>query len=725
MLDATEAPPARTGAGSLTWQSLPLASAIAIYGLTAAGLSPTLSLFLANAVHTAPVLIGLFFTARAAAGIVAGLATGWVSDRMRDRRVLLGLVGLGGAVGALCLALLRDYTWLLVTCVVFTSIGSGSFGQLFAYANESATARGRDVTAYSSMMRSVFSGAYVVGAPLSLSIMARYGFRPLYLGVAALTLASAVIGRWGLRRAPRKAIPAAVARERRTLRRVLRGASLPARAWLLLGVILALGTVNQMYGIDIALHVTKDLGRSAELVGWMLALAAAMEIPVMITAGRLAARVGSGRLVGLSAVLATVCYCLIPLVSSPDALLGVAALFGVWQGVALSIPMVMVQNESPGGVGTSSSIYGAAFGSAGLIAGAITGVTASAVGYGGVLWVCAGLSAVAVVLMLARFALARRTAGWPPSAPQPHPLRAQMRDQAGQGVLFLACEPTERRGRLRIRADGGTGQGTRHRDAGLQCQLDLPLVAQVLAQLPVEPLAYLVGPAQSGRPRVLHAHDRVGGVAGALRMAAHHRRAEQLAGRERLRVAGQRHPRAHIVRAGQPHLVQDRAEGVVVALGGAEDGEPAAGPQQPGGLHEPDLRVDPVKRRPRDDQVERGVRRVQILEGHRLERDSRPGQATLGDRDHERADVDGRYPETPGREGNGQLSRSAPDVEDGVADTGSGGGDDEVDKVIRVSRPRVLVKVGHAIEQFPLVPPLVAIRLGLRFRAHGKSIFDP
>jgi SET family sugar efflux transporter-like MFS transporter len=67
--------------------------------------------------------------------------------------------------------------------------------------------------------------------------------------------------------------------------------------------------------------------------------------------------------------------------------------------------MVMVQKESPGGVGTSSSLYGAAFGSAGLIAGAVTGVTAAAVGYGGVLWVCAGLSSIAAVLMLARRAL--------------------------------------------------------------------------------------------------------------------------------------------------------------------------------------------------------------------------------------------------------------------------------------------------------------------------------
>ncbi|MGH3298110.1 MAG: MFS transporter, partial [Trebonia sp.] len=410
----TRCPP--PAARSLALNSVPLTSAIGIFGLTTACLSPTLSLFLANAVHTAPFLIGLFFTVRAAAGIVAGLATGWLSDRMPDRRVLLGLVSLGGAAGALCLALLRDYALLLVTCVVFTSIGSGAFGQLFAYANEAATARGRDVTAFSSLMRSVFSAAYVIGAPLGLTIMARYGFRPLYLGVATLTLASAVIGRWGLRRAPRKAAadpvtPVTPVTERKGLWPVIRGSSLPGRVWLLLGVVLVLGTVNQMYSIDIALHVTKDLGRGPELVGWMLALAAAVEIPVMIAAGRAAARVGSGRLVGLSAVLATVSYCLIPLVSSPVTLLAVAALFGVWQGVALSIPMVMVQNESPGGVGTSSSVYGAAFGSAGLIAGAITGLTASAAGYGGVLWVCAGLSAVAILLMLARFWLGHLQSG--------------------------------------------------------------------------------------------------------------------------------------------------------------------------------------------------------------------------------------------------------------------------------------------------------------------------
>ncbi len=417
MPENPEARFARSAAHSLAVQSVPLAGSFAIYGLMTAGQNTTLSLFLVNAVHVAPFLVGMFFTARAASGMVAGLVTGWLSDRMRDRRVIICVASLAGAAGALSLALLRDYALLVVTGVVFASIGSGAFGQLFAYANEFATARGRDVTFYVSVMRSLFSAAYIVGPPLGLFIMAKYGFRPLYLGITGLSLASAVVARWGLRRAPQKVSPAArrSSRERGAVWRTIRSASMPARTWVLLGVVLVLSTVNQMFNIDISLHVTKDLGQSAQLVGWMLGLAAALEIPVMIAAGRVAMRIGRGRLVGMSAVLATVSFCLLPLAASPAALLGLAALNGIWQGVALSIPMVMIQDEIPGGVGISSSLYGAAFGSAQMIAGAVTGVTASALGYGNVFWVCAALSAIAALGMLARLALGRRT------RPQPLP----------------------------------------------------------------------------------------------------------------------------------------------------------------------------------------------------------------------------------------------------------------------------------------------------------------
>lgn len=157
-----------------------------------------------------------------------------------------------------------------------------------------------------------------------------------------------------------------------------------------------------MYNIDIALYVTRDLHLGAQLVGWMAGFGAALEIPVMIVAGRFADRVGKLRLVFAAAVGATVFFCLLPLAGSAPELLALQVLNAAWAAVALSIPMVMVQQESAGGAGASSALYSSAFMSSVLLAGAITGVTSTAVGYGNVFWVCAALSAAAGGLLLAR-----------------------------------------------------------------------------------------------------------------------------------------------------------------------------------------------------------------------------------------------------------------------------------------------------------------------------------
>jgi MFS transporter, SET family, sugar efflux transporter len=404
-----------TGVARL-WESLPLTSVIALYGLTSSFQNPTISLFLANAVHAGPFLIGLYFVARGAASIVVNQVVGRVSDQFSDRRVIIGLTGAFGVAGALCLAFFRDYALVLAACVIFLSVALAGFGQVFAYAKETALTRGGDYTAYTSALRAVFSAAWVIGPPVGLFLLARFGFGPLYLCTAVLSLGMALIGRWGLRAVADVGPPAAADLGPR--RRAL--PLLPARVWLLLAIIVVLSMVNQVYNIDISLHITKDLGHGPQLVGIMAGVTAGCEIPVMILAGRVADRVGKGRLLGASAVLATLAFCLLPFASSTAALLAMAALNGVWQAVALSMPIVMVQEEAPGGPGESAALYGSAFTSAGLLAGAVTGVTAAAVGYGNVFWVCAGLSAVAAGLTLARGAMpaasrpaARSPAGQP------------------------------------------------------------------------------------------------------------------------------------------------------------------------------------------------------------------------------------------------------------------------------------------------------------------------
>jgi MFS transporter, SET family, sugar efflux transporter len=388
---ATSAPSGRVKGGTA------LAAAVGLFGLINALQTTTLSLFLADAVHAGPLLIGLFFGMRAAASITASQAAGRLSDRLSRRRLVMLPASLAGVIAGVALAMIRNYPAVLLTGVVLLSASGVSFGQLFAYAREHATARARDATGFTSVLRAVFSGAWAGGPAAGLLVVAHYGFTPLYLSTAVLSLALAALSWWGLPdlRARRTAGPAAHPAAHGSTWR------LPPRLWLLLAIVVAFGVVSQMYGIDLALYVTQDLHQGPEVVGWTGGVAAALEIPVMIAAGKVADRAGKLRLTGIAVIAAAGYFCALPLVSSPEELIALQILAALWSGLSLSIPMVMVQDQAPGGAGTSSALYSSAFMASATLGSAITGLTAAAVGYRNVLWVCAIISAFISIPVLA------------------------------------------------------------------------------------------------------------------------------------------------------------------------------------------------------------------------------------------------------------------------------------------------------------------------------------
>jgi SET family sugar efflux transporter-like MFS transporter len=159
-----------------------------------------------------------------------------------------------------------------------------------------------------------------------------------------------------------------------------------------------------MYLIVIALYVTKDLHLSAVLVGLMAGICAALEIPLMITVGRLADRIGKLRVVAAAVVLALIFFCLLPVAGSTPFLIALQLPNAMWTAVITSIPMVVVQQEVPGGAGTASALYSSTFPIAQLLGGAITGLVAAQAGYRSVFWICACFCALAIVFLLCRMA---------------------------------------------------------------------------------------------------------------------------------------------------------------------------------------------------------------------------------------------------------------------------------------------------------------------------------
>jgi SET family sugar efflux transporter-like MFS transporter len=259
------------------------------------------------------------------------------------------------------------------------------------------------VTPFSSSVRSIFSAGWVVGPPVGLFAVTHVGFGPLYASTAALLLLTVLLGRWFLPDlGPPPAPRVGDADGRRPgMRRAL--ATVPRRTWLLLAAVTAVNVADQLYLINIALYVTRDLQLSAALVGLMAGLCAALEIPLMIVIGRLADRIGKLRLVVGAAALATAFFALLPAAGSTPLLIALQVPNALWTAAITSIPMVMVQQEVPGGSGAASSLYSSTFPVAQLGAGVLTGVAAQA-GYRNVFWVCTGLCLLAVALLVARIA---------------------------------------------------------------------------------------------------------------------------------------------------------------------------------------------------------------------------------------------------------------------------------------------------------------------------------
>jgi MFS transporter, SET family, sugar efflux transporter len=385
--------------------AMSLGIATGCYGIAMSVFGTTTSLFLADAVRVGPMLIGLYFTGCAVVGIGVNLAAGRVSDRLTDRRVALTMTGLAGAAGAVAFIVVRNYAVVFVTGATLLSLNDAYISQLFAYVKEFAEATGREVAPFSSAVRSVISAGWVVGPPVGFFLLTHIGFGLMYTSAAGLLLVTALLGRWFLPALPLSPRPAAmdiVNSHLLGMRQVL--ASVPRRTWLLLGSVTAVNVADQMYLIVIALYVTRDRHLSPALVGLMAGICAALEIPLMITVGHLADRIGKLRVVVAAVVIAVIFFCLLPVASSTPILIALQVPNAVWTAVTMSIPMVIVQQEVLGGSGTASALYSSTFTFAQLLAGAITGVVAAQAGYRNVFWICAGLCVLATAFLLCRMA---------------------------------------------------------------------------------------------------------------------------------------------------------------------------------------------------------------------------------------------------------------------------------------------------------------------------------
>lgn len=317
-----------------------------IYALVA----PTLSFYLADRFGMRPLAIGSFFIAIALANIAYSQAIARWSDRLRHRHGLI----LGGMVlGSLaCFAFAKagSYWAVLLAGLSLFSMSNAVLPQIFALSREYADQclPPHQATLFNSIVRACIAVAWVAAPPTGFFLQGWIGFERQYLSVGVCYAIVGIAAYALLPRIPRltpaTAPPAALPKG-------------DTQVLLAIAAFALLFGANHAYVLGLPILLTQELSAPAQVAGWLMGTAAAIEIPVMLLAGWLAARLKLVSILRFGCAAGVVLY------------LGVWQAQHVWQMFALQLfnavfvgciaglGITFFQNMLPGRAGVASTLF--------------------------------------------------------------------------------------------------------------------------------------------------------------------------------------------------------------------------------------------------------------------------------------------------------------------------------------------------------------------------------
>lgn len=367
-----------------------------VLGSAYAFVAPFLSLFGLREVGMSPSQYGVFMMATAVGGIALGTVLAHYSDKGGRRRTYLVLGSLAGAAGYAIFAYARTVAVLLPTSTLVLGISSITFVQLFAYAREKIDALGfpkSDAAFYLSAFRMFFALAWTIGPAIASWVLAHFGFKGLFLVAAAnfalfsgLTCFYIPGDHRSGGRSPHPTEPSY---------RALRRWDMAAHFFAFVAVMCA----TTMGMSNLPLLIVEDLGGTPSHIGIAYSVAPLFELPFMLYCGLLATREDPARMIRAAMIMGVAYFGLLAVVRAPwqiyPAQILSAAITAVLSGVAITY----FQSHLPRHPGVATNLYSTAQRLGSTLGYFMFGMVAQGWGHRAVFGTCAGLAAVALLLM--------------------------------------------------------------------------------------------------------------------------------------------------------------------------------------------------------------------------------------------------------------------------------------------------------------------------------------
>ncbi len=329
-------------------------------------------------------------------GALASVAIGYVSDKVVDRRRLIILIALLGAIGYGMIYIFRDPISYIVAFCLIMPFGGALFSQSFSFARVYYDAVEPTRAEFLvTMLRTVFAIAWVVVPPVAGWIAATYAVFDVFAFAALAYLASAgifalMIGTGTARLAPPSKAKQEVAAGKAIDWPIIVG---------ILGILL-ISTAIRLNGTAAPLAIVTDFGGTLADVGIYSALAALLEIPLMVMWGYLARRFKKHTLIIVSTLIFAIYLYLLGQASSIADVLWLQILNAIATAALMSIPISYMQEAVKGRVGLSTSLLDVVFVVATLLSAALFAVVTTATTFLPAFGFAAALCVAGVVVMI-------------------------------------------------------------------------------------------------------------------------------------------------------------------------------------------------------------------------------------------------------------------------------------------------------------------------------------
>lgn len=318
-------------------------------GLSTAFIYPILSLYLIQEVHATPLSMGFLITCMVLSGVMVSQYIAKKSDKGLSRKYIV-LAGEAGLITTtLFLAMSHHYYTLLCAVIFFMSLSSVCLPQIFSMGRDFADKElGDKATLFVTMMRAAMAVAWVVGPPVAFLVNDAFGFKYTFLLAGFFAAMVFIIVYFAMADSQVKEQPLDGEN--------VNWAKISGVLFFLICIFFAF-CANNMYQTSISLYITQELDFDSKWVGYFMGIAAFVEIPIMLSAGYLAAKFGTMRLIAIACVSGFLFYSGLLFAQQLWQFMLLQLFNAVFIGINASLGMLVVQDMMKKQIGLASTLF--------------------------------------------------------------------------------------------------------------------------------------------------------------------------------------------------------------------------------------------------------------------------------------------------------------------------------------------------------------------------------